>query len=436
MRQASDLAELTTSSRCVLVGSRTVDGATVGDWVCPDMDEGDPFATARLLDALATQDAKLDPPDPATVAALQASPGGAARAAHAYVLARVQFRDETVETFQAPSVSLSRGYGDCDDSERLLVVLARASGVPARFVFFVQKGQPAHVTVQLCDGGKWRWAETTIPAKYGEHPFAAMKRLGLTRADLDGTPYTLQNGQAVALKGAGSMAGIGDASSGSGTVALPSYLGDDFPTQLATWSKSIGADPLDVAALLYSESNLQPTARNPRGFPDGQYAAGINQLAPVNWGYFSPLTAGQYTALTASQQLPYVFAYFKTVLGNHNLETISARDLYWLNFLPATYVPFATDDHVIVSSSSGYYTNNSNLDHGAKGYITAGDLQKRLDDVKANAPAWFASLKQQVLEDTGGVTALQAAGVLALAAVVGVLLVQPEILLDLVDELL
>src|ERR1700735_3656292 len=104
---------------CQLDGSNTVAGELVGTWTCPDVDEGDPLATARLLQALTDQDASLDELEPGIVAAVRG--GGAPPPAHAYVKSHVIFREEDPETFQTPSATFRLGAGDCDDSARALV---------------------------------------------------------------------------------------------------------------------------------------------------------------------------------------------------------------------------------------------------------------------------------------------------------------------------
>lgn len=411
-----------------------VDGDLEGAWQCPDIEDGSPMATAILLSALAEGD---EPFDSDAVASVLACAPNVGRAAHRYVRQRVRFRDEAVETFASPAATMRDGAGDCDDSERALVSLARAAGLPARFVFFLQDGQPAHVSAQVFDGGAWRWAETTIAARYGEHPFKAMRRLHLRRADLDGTPYILVGDQAVPLGRTKTMMGA--------LVGAPSYLGDTFDDSLVAWSESIGAAPLDVVKLLLSESGLQPTARNTSGFASGEYAAGINQLAPGNWSYFAPYTAEQYTALTAEQQLPYVFAYWSASMKSHGLSEISARDLYALNFLPAYFTPNSPDSAVLVSSSSGYYTNNSGLDHGGKGFITYGDMQQALDAQPAQHPTLWPLLSNAIgsrgSNGLGGGTSAgpstsTALGVILAAAAAGALLARPELLSDLVDAIL
>jgi hypothetical protein len=408
VRTLADLQATAARTGCRLVRTRTDGrGNLVGEFECPDVDEGKPLATAIMLEGLTDEDSRVDVFDPAILEAAARAPSPAAFL-HAFVQSAVEFTPEDVETFQTPSVTLATGKGDCDDSARALVALARAIGVKGRLVFFLQEGQPAHVAAQLQDaaapsnmsGGMsgaappWRWAETTIAARFGEHPFQALERLGGARSDLSGAAFTLQDGQAVPLPT--TMQGLGSMSS------VPSYIGDSFAQDLVTFAQSIGADPLDLLKLLLSESGLQPSSKHPGGFASGQYAVGINQFAPVNWHYFAPLSAAAYAALTADQQLPYVEQYFTDRMREHGISSASGADLYWLNYLPATFVPGATDFHVIVTSSSGFYTNNKSLDHGGKGFITKGDLQLSLDAQPAGHPTLWPLLSQQILQIQGG----------------------------------
>lgn len=412
-RSLATLRDYAAETGAVLVESyRDAQGRIVGVWEVPDAHGGDPMATARLLELLSNTDEAVGE---LPLSLIQLAERRGPAALHAYVKRAVRFRPEKGEVFQSPGTTLALGYGDCDDSARLLVAAARAAGYPAELVYFLQGGQPAHVTA-VVDG---RWAEATVDARYGEHPFAACCRLGRKRPDM--------NGMAVLLSG-------GSVSMGAMT-ALPSSLGPDFPAILAQLSEKIGADPLDVLKLLLSESGLQPTAANPRGFPAGQFAAGINQLAPVNWHYFAPLTAAQYIALSAEEQLPYAFAYFNTVMRGAGLSSITGRDLYVLNFLPAFYKSGQPDSAVLVSSSSGYYKNNAStdpskpqgLDHGRKGYISYGDMQIALDAQMKNP------LYQLLAPMVASGVAPPSSGslVLLLAAGLGAALARP----DLIDRL-
>lgn len=115
-----------------------------------------------------------------------------ARLLHRFVQERVAFAREPGERFAGSALTLAAGFGDCDDSSRLLYALALAAGLPARLCFLVQQKQPAHVFCQIGDGAGYHNAETTIAALWDEHPLAAAKRLGMRmRPDLSGRAVTL-----------------------------------------------------------------------------------------------------------------------------------------------------------------------------------------------------------------------------------------------------
>lgn len=156
----------------------------------------DPWAAARFLDDESTEDAS----DPyvrgyslallkATARANGLSMSGPtrspellelyARAIHANVQRQIEFVNEPTETFQSARETLQIGAGDCDDHARLVKALALAGNLPAKLVFFEADAQPVHVVSAMRPGriGPWRWAETTIGAAYGEHPYHALERL-------------------------------------------------------------------------------------------------------------------------------------------------------------------------------------------------------------------------------------------------------------------
>lgn len=146
---------------------------------CPD-DE----AKIGVLDDLAWHDARYD----ARVRALAKSIVGAlpvvdkraiASGLHAAVRDRVRYLGEGVETFQSPTDTWESRLGDCDCNARLLAALARAVGNEATIEGAILRrpnGDPRHASVRLHDGVSWKWAETTLPAYFGEHPIAAFMR--------------------------------------------------------------------------------------------------------------------------------------------------------------------------------------------------------------------------------------------------------------------
>lgn len=167
-----------------------------------------PWCAAHLLSCLAEEDAtRADLGGPEIRAWSQAmltacarsNPGDVAgcyaRAVQAAVQRFVRFEHEVGEQFQSSRVTTLRGVGDCDCQARLAYALARLGGLPAALGYFddarrlrvvrpsdrvppADGSQPVHVVPLLGTGpGRFAWAETTIPAGFGEEPYAAYKRL-------------------------------------------------------------------------------------------------------------------------------------------------------------------------------------------------------------------------------------------------------------------
>jgi hypothetical protein len=167
------LAELVARTGCTLRGQP-------GEFDCPDGE-----AKLRLLDLAATYDARYDSRIRGLAVAIvrdHARTTGAldvARALHAAVKGRVRYLGEGIDTFQSSWQTWADGLGDCDDSARLLLALARSVGLRADMgVLRRPDGQPSHVVALLDDGtGQTTWAECTLDAHFGEHPVAAYARL-------------------------------------------------------------------------------------------------------------------------------------------------------------------------------------------------------------------------------------------------------------------
>lgn len=147
-------------------------------WEC-----NDPATVVKLLSALADEDAKHPMVRALARRLFEASgrnPKVFARNLHKLILDRVEWRREQPETFRHTLFTLRHGYGDCDDMARAIKAISKAAGVPARMVILNNTdGEPAHAVSQLNPAGDWRWLETSIDARYGEHPLKAARRLGI-----------------------------------------------------------------------------------------------------------------------------------------------------------------------------------------------------------------------------------------------------------------
>ena len=151
-------------------------------------------------------------------------------------------------------------------------------------------------------------------------------------------------------------------------MSLPSDIDAAFVPNLYAVAAQLNSEPLNLAMSLYMESNIKASIQNLQGLP----YYGINQMSAANL-HAMGITPEEYLKLPASQQLcHYVFPFWKSIMAQHHLSQLSARDIEWLNYVPAYYVPNAPDDHVIMNSANPNY--NKGFDHGNKGYITAGDI--------------------------------------------------------------
>lgn len=392
--------------------------ALVGELLCPDAANGDPWAPARLLVELAASDAR-DPEVRSIGAAFRQVPARMRGAAiQAWVKQRVSYHPprEDVQEFSGPDWALRTGTGSCPEHGAALVgAIAHAAGLPSRLVFFTQDGIPVHVVAQLGTMGRWAWAETTVDARYGEHPVAAVDRLGLERADVDGgervamPKWDDETVPEVLKHPVGALGQPTPQAVDLSSFTLPSYIdggdGTDFAAALVAATNGI-ADPLDALALMLHESGLEP-------FADNGAAVGIFQLDP----YDSSLTGvdrATFKQMTAAEQMPFAGAFWKRMTSRLSLP-LGEGEIYWVNFLPATVVQGVDDSYVFVNSDDtfvlpsglvkslpGVYTDNVVLDHGRKGFITKGDMKLALQDGANGHPKTYAYLAQKVAAAGGG----------------------------------
>lgn len=195
-------------------------------------------------------------------------------------------------------------------------------------------------------------------------------------------------------------------------VAIPSYpQAQEIASALAGNLTGI-VDPRDAIKVLLNESGMDPTVinRNSKGEP---VAAGVFQLLVSAIPKFTGMSLEDWTSLSAAQQIPYAAKFWREKTAENGAPLpVSARDLYWLNYMPAAYTPGAPDDYQFVRSddtwlprgssawvhNTGYYTQNAGLDHPLtpggppKGFITAGDMALAADRGAMNKPVTYAAI--------------------------------------------
>lgn len=206
-----------------------------------------------------------------------------------------------------------------------------------------------------------------------------------------------------------------------GTGTSGANLPDSFWQTLWAVCAELGAQPEDLAVILYSESGIDPRAKNPKTSPTLPRACvGINQFCPGP-GTFAAYVLGwnltQWKALTDEEKVAQLEGYMalsaedqlagpvrRHFADKPHAAMTSARDLYWLNYAPSRYVAGAPDDHVIAQAGDPVYDDNAGFDHAVngekKGFITAGDLRITTDNLKATST--FAHIRARIAANAPG----------------------------------
>lgn len=126
-----------------------------------------------------------------------------------------------------------------------------------------------------------------------------------------------------------------------------------FYPRLLDWEERHGVSAEEPLRLMASESGLDSKIRNSIG------CVGLNQMCKGTLeGFFRGSGTKDYgqlskefLALPASQQMDPIEALWDFRARQYGLQKQTARDLYWLNFLPATYETNASDATIIVPNA-------------------------------------------------------------------------------------
>jgi hypothetical protein len=177
---------------------------------------------------------------------------------------------------------------------------------------------------------------------------------------------------------------------------------------LWTWAQTLGTTPQILGLTLFEESGMDPGASNAYGCVGlNQFCSGPNGTAGTYEAYVN-IPKSQYLQLSMAQQLQYIGPFWQSKPAS---AMQSARGLFWVNFLPATYVANASPDTVVndpnvlgASYAALVAQQNSSISQG-KSTITAGDLDNYLQSY-AESPGWQLALQQIAANapgsDTGG----------------------------------
>ncbi len=133
--------------------------------------------------------------------------------------------------------------------------------------------------------------------------------------------------------------------------------------------KDLGAAPLDSLLVQNAESGVRAAAQNPV-----TNASGLIQFMPsILKGLGWTKSPEDFRALTAVDQLPYVFRYFNA----HRGKLTTAQRIYVAVFLPAL-IDDATSDDYVLSARGGKlgwaYAANAVFDSNRDYVITLGEL--------------------------------------------------------------
>jgi hypothetical protein len=147
------------------------------------------------------------------------------------------------------------------------------------------------------------------------------------------------------------------------------YIDDAFWPLLAASEPVMHWKAEDILAVMASESGL-----NPRAYNKGGGAAGLNQMMPATLKGLHYSDPRPFQELAASEQLPWVLAFFKPYVG----KLTSAARIYAFDFLPATAIGNDWSLQKTICGQNGPYTwaykDNPAFDATKKGYITGLDM--------------------------------------------------------------
>lgn len=168
------------------------------------------------------------------------------------------------------------------------------------------------------------------------------------------------------------------------------------------WASELDTTPYVLGLLLFEESGMDPGIANSIG------CVGLNQFCPGTYEYWvKDRTPDEYLQLSMADQLDYIGPFWQS---KPKKAVLTTRDLFWINFLPATWVPNATRATIVNDPTKlgAKYAlqvaqGNSVIAQGRPN-ITAGDIDDYLAGV-AQASGWKLAQTLIAQNDPGSATA-------------------------------
>jgi hypothetical protein len=184
----------------------------------------------------------------------------------------------------------------------------------------------------------------------------------------------------------------------------PVALSDDFHAKVAAIATRVRCHASDLYAVMWFESRMNPSIRNPMSHAVGliqflpSTAAdlmGLPKSMPARGG----LAAAAFERMTPEEQLEQVEAYLEKASNGRSIDTL--RDLYMCVFYPAAvgkgdgFVIARADD----ASAFGrlVYAQNAGLDANHDGVLTAGEAASVVAGA-ARSPELAALLEGRAVE--------------------------------------
>lgn len=178
-----------------------------------------------------------------------------------------------------------------------------------------------------------------------------------------------------------------------------SNLGENFYTKLVSISKDLSMKPEDLLLIMTLESGLNPNKPNKNGG-----AIGLNQFMPKTLkGLGFKGNPKDFGKLTGADQLDYVKRMVSGLI-KYNGGPFSSPTIYYLaNFIPAALKIPGVKAHdlstvivaknpkvphipnVSIEKEIDFYKSNKGLDIDNDGFITLGDIDKRIQNGKKNS---------------------------------------------------